>query len=94
MSADIVKRLREVYSLRGNTFSSYEVVALMGQAADEIERLQELLREVGANRYWEGRWRDSETDNERLRAALEEIAWENPSRSPAECARRALERGQ
>lgn len=24
----------------------------------EIERLQELLRGVGANRYWEGRWRD------------------------------------
>jgi hypothetical protein len=26
----------------------------------EIERLAELLRGVGANRYWEGRWRDTE----------------------------------
>jgi hypothetical protein len=24
----------------------------------EIERLEELLRGVGANRYWERRWRD------------------------------------
>ena len=36
----------------------------------EIERLQELLRGVGANRYWEGRWRDEAAENERLRAAL------------------------
>lgn len=34
----------------------------------EIERLQELLRGTGANRYWEERWRDEKTDNARLRA--------------------------
>jgi hypothetical protein len=39
----------------------------------EIERLQELLRGVGANRYWEGRWRDEAAENERLRAALRAI---------------------
>lgn len=40
---------------------------------DEIERLQELLRDIGANRYWEGRWRDAKAENERLRAALTTI---------------------
>jgi hypothetical protein len=35
----------------------------------EIERLQGLLRGTGANRYWEGRWRDEAKENERLRAA-------------------------
>lgn len=39
----------------------------------EVERLRELLRGVGANRYWEGRWRDEVAEVERLRAALEEI---------------------
>lgn len=34
---------------------------------NEIERLQELLRGVGANRYWEGRWRDEVAEVERLR---------------------------
>jgi hypothetical protein len=28
----------------------------------------------GAERYWEGRWRDEKAENERLRAALETIA--------------------
>ena len=36
----------------------------------EIERLRELLRKEGANRYWEGRWRDEHAENERLRAEL------------------------
>jgi len=40
----------------------------------EIERLQELLRGVGANRYWEGRWRDEAAENEKLRVALKECA--------------------
>jgi hypothetical protein len=35
-----------------------------------VERLQERLRGVGANRYWEGRWRDEKVENERLRASL------------------------
>lgn len=35
---------------------------------------------------------DAYAENERLRAALEEIAFENPSRSPAECALVALGR--
>jgi hypothetical protein len=37
----------------------------------EIEQLKELLRGIGANRYWEGRWRDEKADNERLRSDLE-----------------------
>lgn len=38
----------------------------------EVERLTELLRGTGANRYWEGRWRDEEAEVEQLRAA----AWD------------------
>jgi hypothetical protein len=60
----------------------------------ELERLQELLRGVGANRYWEGRWRDEKADNERLAAALEEISREYPSPSrfrAGNMARAALE---
>lgn len=36
----------------------------------EIARLNELLRGVGANRYWEGRWRDADAEIARLRADL------------------------
>jgi hypothetical protein len=32
----------------------------------EIARLNELLRGVGANRYWEGRWRDADAKIARL----------------------------
>ena len=33
----------------------------------EIVQLNELLRSEGANRYWEGRWRDEKAENDRLR---------------------------
>jgi hypothetical protein len=36
----------------------------------EIARLQELLRGIGANRYWEGRWRDAEAEVDRLQAKI------------------------
>lgn len=39
----------------------------------EIERLRALLRSEGANRYWEGRWRDAEAEIDRLTAALRSI---------------------
>lgn len=48
---DIVERLRH----RHNSGCDADILL---HAAAEIERLQELLRGVGANRYWEGRWRD------------------------------------
>jgi hypothetical protein len=41
----------------------------------EIERLNELLRGVGANRYWEGRYRDERKENDKLRAALK-VLWD------------------
>ena len=44
--SDIVERLREVQRLRGDTFSSYEVVGMVGQAADEIERQRASLLEI------------------------------------------------
>ena len=36
----------------GISFEIYDILRA------ENARLQELLRGVGANRYWEGRWRD------------------------------------
>ena len=56
------KRMRNDIELRGRE------IERLGR---EIERYAELLRGVGANRYWEGRWRDAEAEVERLRAALE-----------------------
>lgn len=53
--------LRERLAGYGHTFAAGD---------NEIERLQELLRGAGANRYWEGRWRDQCAEIERLRAAL------------------------
>ena len=47
--------------------------SLYEEAAAEIARLYEALRSGGANRYWEGRWRDEAAENERLRAALKEL---------------------
>jgi hypothetical protein len=35
--------------------------AELKQLRAKVERLQELLRGIGANRYWEGRWRDEKT---------------------------------
>ena len=33
-----------------------------------------LCNDTGDQRYWEGRWRDADTENAKLRAALKEIA--------------------
>ena len=44
--ADLLEELRKAQRLRGDTYSSYEVVGLVGQAADEIERLREALRDT------------------------------------------------
>ena len=33
-----------------------------------------LCNDTGNQRYWEGRWRDEKAENERLRAALRQIA--------------------
>lgn len=54
----------------------------------EIERLQELLRGTGANRYWEGRWRDAQADLTKLRAALKPFAdmATVALRTPGDCA--------
>lgn len=37
----------------------------------EVARLQELLRGVGANRYWEGRWRELQAEFARLQARVD-----------------------
>ena len=43
---DILERLRGVQKLRGDTYSSYEVIGMIGQAVDEIERLTAALKEI------------------------------------------------
>lgn len=52
-----------------------------------------MLRGIGANRYWEGRYRDEAKHNEKLREALQEIADDivNNYEHAGVIARRALE---
>jgi hypothetical protein len=101
---NIIERLRDC-----NRYGAYQqgpAGVLMGEAADEIERLREegtvelakamleieRLTAERANRYWEGRYRDEKADNERLRKALQEIAALSvPDYRATEIARRALE---
>lgn len=45
----------------------------------EIKRLQELLRGIDANRYWEGRWRDEKAEVERLQQRLRKMDCEAQS---------------
>jgi len=47
--------------------------AKLAEAEDEIGRLEERLRGVGANRYWEDRWRDESAINTELLSALDRI---------------------
>lgn len=44
-----------------------------------------LCNDTGEQRYWEGRWRDEKAENERLRAALDDIRTEltRPGSRPA-----------
>jgi hypothetical protein len=46
MSADILADLRKVQRLNGDTYSSAEVMGMVGRAADEIDRLHAALREI------------------------------------------------
>jgi hypothetical protein len=46
---DIVEQARKVVELHGDTYSSYEVVGLLGQLVAEIERLQQLYRDAIAD---------------------------------------------
>ena len=62
--SDIVERLRTPSDMWP---------AVCEEAADEIERLLELLRGVGANRYWEERWRDAEAGIERLERGIRSV---------------------
>ena len=57
---EIIETLRAVYLTHPTVM----------EAADEIERLRELLRGVGANRYWEGRWRDERAEVDRLKTMI------------------------
>jgi hypothetical protein len=67
-----IERLKAEKTALGEDFVTLSYTAT--EKAGEIERLQELLRGTGANRYWEGRWRDAEAENDRLRSLLR-MAW-------------------
>lgn len=64
--SDIVERLR-LSVTKGHEPTDEDAIGALA----EIERLQELLRGTGANRYWEGRWRDDQAEIEQLRTELE-----------------------
>ena len=50
------------------------LIRQLQNCAVENEMLHELLRGIGANRYWEGRWRDAEAEIKRLKAVILEQA--------------------
>lgn len=60
MIGDPVTAVEEIKTLR----------AEVDRLRTEVYRLHEHLRGVGANRYWEGRWRDADAEVERLRTML------------------------
>jgi hypothetical protein len=59
---DNLNKLRDVQRLNGDTYSSYEVVGMIGWAADEIERLQ-----ISEN-HLISKGHDFEEENAELRA--------------------------
>lgn len=72
LERDLERRTRERLRLsvtKGHEPTDEDAIGALA----EIEQLQELLRGTGANRYWEGRWREEAADNARLRAALNEM---------------------
>jgi hypothetical protein len=63
---DIVEQARKVVELHGDTYSSYEVVGLLGQLVAEVERLRADGIRLRAQRY------ELADEIERLRALLKE----------------------
>ena len=57
---DIVERLREVEKLCGEGFSSHEVIGMMREATEEVERLRVLLAALASDlaEEIEGHYRD------------------------------------
>ena len=64
---DILNELHSITKLRGDTYSSAEVIGMIGRAAAEIERLQ------GKVAYWQNLSLQA-AEIERLRLALRIIA--------------------
>ena len=80
LERDLERRTRERLSVtKGHEPTDEDAIGALA----EIEQLQELLRGTGANRYWEGRWREEAADNARLRAEngqlIEQITLRQPS---------------
>lgn len=70
-------RLRaEVDSWKASYVTTEKYATDLAALRAEVERLTELLRSGGANRYWEGRWRDNEAEKAGLVAALNETTAE------------------
>ncbi len=67
--SDILEELRKVQRLGGDTYSSHEVLGMIGRAADEIERLR-----AERDQCWGMGWESRNDEIERQRAALDEIA--------------------
>jgi len=62
-----IEQLRQWKALDKPITASMAIVKSdMDKLRAENERLQELLRNEGANRYWEGRWRDDKAGYERF----------------------------
>lgn len=53
--SDILTELRKVHRLRGDTYSSAEVIGMVGRAADEIEMLRD-ERDLWKSRCYAALW--------------------------------------
>lgn len=87
---DIVEMLRKGIEWTGPTQDDTgQTENLMDEAADELERLREWNREIALNA------REFVAENEKLRAALRQIAgidvWDNSEQGYVDKARAALE---
>lgn len=84
---DILAELRAVQTTGGDTYSSAEVLGMVGRAADEIERLQTKIKaerekypysEEDLDMHVEAVTKELKTEIERLLAALSWIADHDP----------------
>jgi|SoimicMinimDraft_17_1059745.scaffolds.fasta_scaffold201264_2 hypothetical protein len=94
MSTEYLDRAEtEIARLYAETMEANAIINVQSnhikQLHDDNARLTELLRSEGANRYWEGRWRDEFADNTRLRELLRGVVLEADRETNAFIAARA-----